>query len=63
MSKRKKLTREQLAEALAEALNLLNGLDREEWTASQENTFHALAKLVPEGTDFWNNGTVYGREL
>lgn len=61
--KSKKMTRQQLAEALAKAMNLLNDLDRDEWTDRQLGDFHELANLMPESVDYMNNGTVMADEL
>jgi hypothetical protein len=70
MSKRPsvKLSKRQLAEALAEALNLLNDLDRDQWSVRQTNDFHRLAAAALNGNedvcaDFWNNGTLDSRNL
>lgn len=62
-TKEKKLTREQLTEALAKAMNLLNDLDRDEWNNRQIGDFHALANLMPERCDYANNGTVMSSDL
>ncbi len=59
----KKMTRQQLAEALAKAMNLLNDVDRDEWTNRQLGDWHELAALMPESADYRNNGTVFAREL
>ena len=59
----KKMTRQQLAEALAKAMNLLNDVDREGWTNRQLGDWHELAHLMPESVDYMNNGTVMPDEL
>jgi hypothetical protein len=59
----KKLTRAELAEALAKALNLLNDVDRDEWTDRQLGAFHELANVAPECCDYANNGTVQGKDF
>ena len=63
MKKQKKMTREQLAEAFAKAMNLLNDIDRDGFDNKQLGTFHELADLMPECVEYANNGTVFGREL
>ncbi len=62
-TKAKKMTRQQLAEALAKAMNLLNDVDRDEWTSRQLGSFHEQANLMPESADYTNNGTVMPDEL
>jgi hypothetical protein len=59
----KKMTRQEMAEALAKALNLLNDVDRDEWNNRQLGQFHELADLVPECCDYANNGTVMAKDL
>jgi hypothetical protein len=59
----KKMTRAQLAEVLAEAMNLLNDLCQDDWTNRQKGDFHSLAKLMPESVEYWNNGTVFAKHL
>jgi hypothetical protein len=59
----KKMTRKQLAEALAKAMNLLNDVDRDGWTNRQLGDFHELARLMPATADYANNGTVMADEL
>lgn len=59
----KKMTREQLVEALAKAMNLLNDVDRDEWTNRQLGEYHTLARLMPEKCDYANNGNVFGKDL
>ena len=61
--KAKRMTRNQLAEALAKAMNLLNDVDRDGWSNRQLGDFHELAALMPESADYANNGTVTAREL
>jgi hypothetical protein len=60
---RKKMTRKQLAAALAKAMNLLNDVDRDEWSNRQLGEWHELAALMPESADYMNNGTVMTDEL
>lgn len=62
-TKQKKMTRQQLAVALAKAMNLLNGLDRDEWNNRDLGDFHELAALMPECCEYANNGTVLPEEL
>lgn len=62
-SKSKKLTRAELAEALAKALNLLNDVERDEWSNRQLGQFHELAAMVPDECDYANNGTVLPTDL
>jgi hypothetical protein len=62
-TKAKRLTRVELAEALAKAMNLLNDLDRDGWTNRQLADWHELAGLMPESVDYMNNGTVMARDL
>lgn len=59
----KKMTRQQLADLLAVAMNLINSVDREEWTNQQLGQWHELASYMPEHIDYMNNGTVYGKDL
>jgi hypothetical protein len=59
----KKMTRLELAEALAKAMNLLNSVDRDEWNNKDLGDFHELAALMPECCDYMNNGTVMTDEL
>lgn len=57
------MTRRELAEALAKAMNLLNDLDRDGWSNRQLGDWHELASLMPESADYMNNGTVTPNEL
>lgn len=59
----KKMTRQQLAEALAKAMNLLNDVAREDWSNRQLGDWHELAYLMPESVDYMNNGTVMPNDL
>jgi hypothetical protein len=59
----KRLTRAQMAAALAKAMNLLNDVDRDEWNNRQIGDFHELAGLMPACCDYANNGTVMADEL
>ncbi len=62
-TKRTKMSKSQMAEALALALNLINDVDRDEWTNRQLGEFHELAALAPEACDYMNNGTVRAKDL
>lgn len=58
------MSKSELAEALAMALNLLNDLDRDEWTPRQLGVFHELSRrFVPDSADYANNGTVTVKDL
>lgn len=59
----RKMTRQELADALAKAMNLLNDVDRDEWSNRQLGVFHELAGRMPASVDYANNGTVMGRDL
>ncbi len=59
----KKMTRAELAEALAKAMNLLNDIDRDGFSDRQLGHFHELADLIPECVDYANNGTVLATDL
>ncbi|HKB40328.1 MAG TPA: hypothetical protein VKD72_28110 [Gemmataceae bacterium] len=61
--KTKKMTRNELAAALAKAMNLLNDIDRDNFNNRQIGDFHELASLMPEEADYANNGTVMADEL
>ncbi len=60
------MTKMQLAEALAEALNILNGLQAE-LDSSQQNPIHKLFATIPadilEACDFTNNGAIRAKSL
>lgn len=60
---RKKLTRDELTAALAKAMNLLNDLDRDEWTSRQIGDWHELAAIMPLSAEYMNNGTIMPNEL
>jgi hypothetical protein len=69
MSKRPsvKMSKQELADNLAKALNLLNGLNRDEWTNKELGEYHSLIRCL-EGNkdvreDFANNGTLDSRDL
>lgn len=57
------MTKQQLAEALAKAMNLLNDVDRDEWSNRQLGDWHELAAIMPEKCDYRNNGTVMAEDL
>lgn len=61
-----KMSKQQLAEALAKALNLLNDAHHE-FTDRQTNDFHEIVACLNGNEDvrrdFWNNGTLDSRDL
>ena len=65
-----KLTKNQLAEALAKAMNLLNHLrasSEDGFPAREDDDFHEIAHVLRANQDvsesFWNNGTLRADEL
>ncbi len=62
------MTKVELAETLAKALNLLVHLrasSEDGFAPREDDVFHALANALPEPVReaFWNNGTLSGRDL
>jgi roadblock/LC7 domain-containing protein len=58
-----KLSKAVMAAMLAQAMNLLNDVDRDDWTDQQLGLWHELADLMPEHIDYMNNGTVMSKDL
>ena len=60
------MTKQQLAEALAEALNILNGIQAEMEPVDQAE-IHTLLSTIPvsalDAADFRNNGTITATQL
>lgn len=58
-----KLAKFELAILAAEAMNLLNDIDREQFTNKQTDAFHRLVGMLPAAVqaDFWNNATLWRR--
>lgn len=61
----KKLTKFQLAELAAGAMNLLSDLDHESFTERQTGAFHKLVAMLPaeEQPLFWNSFTLQPKDL
>jgi hypothetical protein len=69
MKTTKKMTKAELADLAARAMNLLMHVrcatDDNAFANREENEFNALAAMLPEGERecFWNNGTLRARDL
>jgi hypothetical protein len=66
--KAKALTKRELAEMAAGAMNLLMDMRcyfRDDMSDRQEDDFNALAAMLPEGVreDYWNNSTLDVRDF
>lgn len=60
------MTKQELAAALAEALNVLNGLQSELEGREQgyvHNVFAMIPRSTLEAVDFANNGEIHARDL
>ncbi len=65
-----KMTKVKMAELLATAMNLLNGIEHAVdgdgapiFNAAQLGQYHALSQSMPASVDYANNGTVTAKDL
>lgn len=62
-TRRKRYTRDELAALLAVAANLLNDVDRDQWSNRQLGDFHTIMRAMPEHVGYANNGTVEAHDF